>query len=66
VERFGQHTLSPTNLRSKLISNLGDYGKKASMNRACKNKGRAEMPLPLKVVLVVGRLTFSGTIYPTS
>jgi hypothetical protein len=44
--------ITPTNLRSKLISNLGDYGKKASMKRACNKKGRAEMTLPLKVVLV--------------
>jgi hypothetical protein len=44
--------VAPTNLQCKLTFNLDDYGKKASMKRACNKKGRAEMTLPLKVVLV--------------
>jgi hypothetical protein len=31
-------TLPPTYLRCELISNLGDYGKKASMEKACKKR----------------------------
>jgi hypothetical protein len=30
--------VSPTYLRCELISNLGDYGKKASMEKACKKR----------------------------
>jgi hypothetical protein len=44
--------IAPTYLQSKLTSNLDDYGKKASMKRACNKKGRAEMTLPFKIVLV--------------
>jgi hypothetical protein len=43
---------SPTYLQCKLTFNLDDYGKKASMKRASNKKGRAEITLPLKVVLV--------------
>jgi hypothetical protein len=42
----------PTYLHCELTFNLDDYGKKASMKRACNKKDRAEMTLPLKVVLV--------------
>ena len=44
--------IAPTYLQSKLTFNLDDYGKKACMKRAYNKKGRAEMTLPLKVVLV--------------
>jgi hypothetical protein len=45
-------SITPTYLRCKLTFNLDDYGKKTNMKRACNKKGRAEMTLPLKVVLV--------------
>jgi hypothetical protein len=44
--------LTPTYLQCELTFNLDDYGKKASMQRACNKKGRAEMTLPLRIVLV--------------
>jgi hypothetical protein len=43
--------LSPTYLRREPTSNLDDCGKKPSMWRACNKKGRAEMALPLKVLV---------------
>jgi len=58
--------LSPTYLQCKLTFNLDDCGKKASRERACNKKGRAEMTLPSKVVLVGQRLKFWGTVYPPS
>jgi hypothetical protein len=39
---------------------------KASMKRACNKKGRAEMTLPFKIVLVRKRVKFWRTVYPTS
>jgi hypothetical protein len=58
--------VAPTYLQCKLTLNLDDYGKKASMERACNKKGRAEMTLPSRVGSVRQRVKFWGTVHPTS
>ena len=60
--------IAPTNLQGKLTSNLDDYGKKASIKRGCNKKGRVEMPLPLKNVLVriARRIDWAGMREPMS
>jgi hypothetical protein len=43
---------TPSILQWEVDLGVDDYGKKASIKRACNKKGRAEMTLPLKVGLV--------------
>jgi hypothetical protein len=43
---------TPTTLQWEVDLRVDDYGKKASIKRACNKKGRAEMTLPSKGVLV--------------
>jgi hypothetical protein len=44
--------IAPTTLQWEVDLGVDDYGKKASIKRACNKKGRAETTLPSKGVLV--------------